>query len=238
MMTPDHFDAEEAADEAATGGEADATGAGAASSGRGRQQAGDPTSPREVGRRTVYAGRKFDFEVVSLERPTKNAADGGDDGAADGPNAGMLEREMIRHPGAVCILPLVEAGDGLEVLLIRNHRFTVGRVLWELPAGGLEPGEEPEACAARELEEETGYRAEHVEHLAGFLTTPGVTDERMEAFVARGLREVGQALEEDEHITVHRVPAETALAMTRRGEIEDGKSMLTILLAADRGLLS
>lgn len=189
----------------------------------------------------MHRGRKFDFEVVSLEQPGRSSGDGGA-GAGGGP-ARVVEREMIRHPGAVCILPILSPGEagwsGTEagVVLIRNHRFTVGRVLWEIPAGGLEPEESPSACARRELIEETGYEASEVKRLGSFLTTPGVTDEQMHGYAATGLRHVGQALEEDEHITVAVRSVSDVLGMVRSGEIEDAKSMLTVLLALEAGVL-
>ncbi|HSW46678.1 MAG TPA: NUDIX hydrolase, partial [Phycisphaerae bacterium] len=92
----------------------------------------------------------------------------------DHPSLGQVAREMVVHPGAVTILPLLSAE---EVVLIHNTRFTVGRELLELPAGTLDPPESPIDCAARELEEETGYVAGRLEPLCEFYTTPGFTDE-------------------------------------------------------------
>lgn len=144
-------------------------------------------------------------------------------------------RGIIRHRGAVIILPLLDDG---RIVLIRNTRWVVGQALVELPAGGLEPGEEPIAAAARECAEESGFRPQSVEHLGDFYTSPGFSDERMYAFVARGLRPVGQQLEVDEAIDVCPVPGEEALRMIDRGEIVDAKTIVTLLLAERRGLLA
>ena len=173
-------------------------------------------------RKTIYKGRKFDFEVVTFQRGGKT-----------------VEREYVRHPGAVVIVPVLDDG---RIVLIRNLRFGIGpsgERLWECCAGTLEPGEEPSKCAARELIEETGYEAKTLTPLAGgwFYTTPGMTDERMHAFVATGLRHVGQDLEDDESITVELVPAAKTLSMIESGELRDGKSIVALLLAERKGLL-
>jgi ADP-ribose pyrophosphatase len=135
------------------------------------------------------------------------------------------------------ILPLLDGPEGRRVVMIRNRRPAVGKVLWELPAGTLEPPEAPETCAARELAEETGYRAATIEPLGRFYTTPGMTDELMWAFVATGLSEVGQRLEADEDLAVEPVAPGRVLAMIDSGELMDGKSVASILLAQRRGLL-
>ena len=139
---------------------------------------------------------------------------------------------------AVVVLGLTEtpAGEPAAVL-IRNERFAVGETLWELPAGTLEPGEEPAACAGRELEEETGYRAASVEGLCTFYTTPGMTDEKMHAFVARGLEHVGQRLEEDERIEPRVLGVREVMGLVDGGGPVDGKSLTALLVAARRGVL-
>ncbi|MDH3583561.1 MAG: NUDIX hydrolase [Phycisphaerae bacterium] len=133
---------------------------------------------------------------------------------------------MIVHPGAVVVLA---APTPQEVLLIRNCRHGLGKILWELPAGTLEAGEQPAACAARELQEETGYHAERIEPLCRFYSTPGICTEQMHAFLATGLQEVGQALEPGEHIEVECLPFARVLAMIRSGEVEDAKTIATCL---------
>ncbi len=169
-------------------------------------------------RTLLHKGRKFDFEI--LEFP-------GSDGS-------LLRREVVRHPGAVVILPILDDG---QIVLIRNHRPSLDRPLFELPAGTLEPPEAPEACAARELIEETGYKAATIQPLGRFYTSPGLSDELMWAFVASGLTHVGQRLEPDERLTVHPFPAAAVLGMIDSGDLVDGKSMLTLLWAARRGLI-
>jgi ADP-ribose pyrophosphatase len=145
---------------------------------------------------------------------------------------------VVRHRGAACVLPIIDTPQGPEVVMVRNDRVTVGGFLLELPAGGLDDGEDAAVAAARELEEETGFRAATLTPLCRFYTTPGLTDELMHAFVARGLEYVGQRLEPYEVLTVERVPARVLFEMIDRGELTDGKSVLALLLAQRRGELS
>ena len=173
-------------------------------------------------RELIHRGAKFDFERVALRRT---------------PGAEPVWREVVRHPGAVTVLPILGEGEGARVVLIRNERFTVERELWELPAGTLEPGEDPAACAARELEEETGFRPGRVEPLGAFYTTPGMTDELMRAFVATDLERREQRLEADERIRVETLPVAEALGLIDRGELVDAKSLSTVLLALRGGHL-
>lgn len=176
---------------------------------------------REIGRTTVRKGRKFDFEVVKVEMPGGRA----------------IEVDLVRHGGAAVILPVLENGGVKSIVFVRNHRFSIRRPLLEIPAGTLEKGEDPAVCAGRELIEETGYRAARVEALVEFFPSPGMSDERMFTFLATGLTHVGQDLEEDESIAVEIVPASDAIAMASDGRLEDGKSILAILLAARLGRL-
>jgi ADP-ribose pyrophosphatase len=123
--------------------------------------------------------------------------------------------------------------DDGRVCLIRNHRATVERTLIEVPAGTLEPNEDPDACAIRELEEETGYRAGKLEKLTTFYMSPGILNERMHVYLATGLEEGPSRREAGEEIENYLVTWEEALAMVERGEIEDGKT-IAALLYADR----
>jgi ADP-ribose pyrophosphatase len=145
-----------------------------------------------------------------------------------------LRREVVRHPGAVVVVPVLE-GDRL--VLIRNYRIAVDERLWELPAGKLEAGEDPTEAARRELEEETGYRCGCVRPLGEFYTSPGFADELMRAFVAEELAFVGQRLEPGEQIEAQTMPQSEALRMARDGRIRDGKTIAALLLwaASTRG---
>lgn len=139
---------------------------------------------------------------------------------------GVAAKEIIVHPGAVVILPLL---DDRTVVMIRNRRVAVGETLLELPAGTLEPAEEPLRCAAREVIEETGYRAGRIEPLIDFFTSPGICTERMFAFVARDLVHQGQDLDDTEQITPEPVALARTFELIRTGVIRDGKSIATLL---------
>ncbi len=142
-----------------------------------------------------------------------------------GPDGAVIGRDVVVHPGAVVILPVLSDG---RFVLIRNYRYTVERELWELPAGTREPDESPAATARRELEEETGYRADSVEPLLTFFTSPGVLTEQMHAFVATGLAHVGQKLMADERIRVSPVAAGEARRMLVEGEFADAKTIAVL----------
>lgn len=163
-------------------------------------------------------GRTFDF--VGIKGRTADGA--------------QIDRQMVRHPGAVVIVPLLDSGG---LVMIRNLRAASRGWLLEFPAGTMEPPEPADQCAGRELIEEGGYRATKLVSLGWFYTTPGLTDERMHAFVATGLTHVGQELQADERIVVEHVPVAEALRMADSGELLDGKSIVALLLAHRRGLL-
>ena len=134
-------------------------------------------------------------------------------------------REVVRHPGAVVILPLLEQG----IIMVRNYRVAVGRTLFELPAGTLDPGEAPLETAHRELAEETGYRAARMEPLVSFYMSPGILDERMHVFVARDLTPGKMDLDAGEQLEPFAITWDKALALLARGEIEDGKTIAALL---------
>jgi ADP-ribose pyrophosphatase len=141
------------------------------------------------------------------------------------PGRGAVSRELVVHPGAVLILPLLADG---RVVLIRNYRYSAEAELLELPAGTLEPPESPAACAARELEEETGYRAGRLAPLCAFYTTPGFTNEFMHAFVATDLLQTAQRLESTEQIRVEIMPLDAALEASIDGRIVDAKTIAAL----------
>jgi ADP-ribose pyrophosphatase len=165
-----------------------------------------------VKRRLAYQGRSiavFDEEVEL-------------------PNGAVAQLDIVRHPGASAIVPF--EGDD-EVLLIRQFRWAAGGTIWEVPAGKLD-GDTPEACAARELEEEAGRRAGRLVRLGEIWTTPGFTDERIHLFAAFDLEPVPHAREEHEVIEVVPMRLGDALDLIWRGELRDAKSALALVHAA------
>ena len=144
-----------------------------------------------------------------------------------GPNQPAVTRQFILHPGAVTIIPLLE-GD--RVCLIRNYRVAVSKTLIELPAGTIDPNEPPDQTAERELQEETGYTAKQWQELPPFLMSPGILNERMYAFVASDLQQGPPAREAGEQIENLIVRWEEAIAMIERGDIEDAKTMVALLM--------
>jgi ADP-ribose pyrophosphatase len=140
-------------------------------------------------------------------------------------------REWIDHPGAAAVVPLFE---DRSTVLLRQFRYPAGEVFVEVPAGKFdEVGEDPEGLARRELEEETGWRANRFTHLGGFYPCIGYSNEIIHFFLARDLSRGRATLEEEEFVEPFRVPFDEALAMVRRGEIRDMKTMVALLLAAD-----
>lgn len=139
-----------------------------------------------------------------------------------------LRRDVVRHPGAVTIVPVRD--DARTLIMIRNHRIAVERALLEFPAGKIDAGEPPRAAAARELCEETGFAARSLTPLGFFFTSPGLTDEKMHIFAASGLEPAGQALEAGEEIEVVEVDLDDLLSMIARGDVVDGKTLGAFLL--------
>lgn len=139
--------------------------------------------------------------------------------------SGPICREVIVHPGAVVILPLL---DDNRIVMIRNYRYSVEQELWELPAGTMEPEEAPLRTAERELREETGYRASKLSPLLEFYTSPGICTERMHAFIATGLTHVGQDLQEGERITAEPLAGAEVRRRLLEGEFQDGKTIAVL----------
>ena len=138
----------------------------------------------------------------------------------------LVRRDIVMHPGAVAILPLIDAN---HVCLLRNQRPTVGETLWEIPAGTLEPGEPLDEAAIRELAEETGYRAGKLGKLLSFYPSPGVLDEVTHLFLAEELTPGEQSLEAGEEITVEKVSWDQAVQWALDGTIRDAKTLVAIL---------
>ncbi|HET6370010.1 MAG TPA: NUDIX hydrolase [Nitrospiria bacterium] len=144
------------------------------------------------------------------------------------PNGKALEMELVRHPGASAVVPLREDG---RVVLIHQYRFATGGYLYEIPAGKLSPGEEPERCAERELEEEAGLRAARLTPLLTIFTSPGFCDERIHIFLGEGLSPCPQNLGEDEVLDVLEMPLEEAVGKIMDGTIQDAKSVAGLMAA-------
>jgi ADP-ribose pyrophosphatase len=153
------------------------------------------------------------FDVVEVMQATRQG--------------GNRPRQVIIHPGAVVILPMV---DDDHVCLIRNERVAVGKTLIELPAGTMEPPATPLQMAIRELKEETGYTAERWREMPPFYMSPGILRERMHSFVAEGLTAGEHAREAGENIDNLVVPWREAIAMVESGEVEDAKTICALLM--------
>ncbi len=145
------------------------------------------------------------------------------------PNGSDYELQMLRHPGASAIVPFVTDDS---VLLLRQFRHAAGGEIWEVPAGKIDPGEDPEVCAKRELEEETGYVAGRIEQSGVILTTPGFTDERIHLYVAFDLTPGKLNRGTNEVMEVHEFSFDAAMAMIDRGELIDSKSIAALYHAA------
>ncbi len=137
--------------------------------------------------------------------------------------------DVIRHPGASAIVPLL---DGNEIILVKQYRYAVGGFIWEIPAGVLASGEVPIECAKRELIEETGYRANKMQKLTEIVPVPGYSDERIHIFLATELVEAKQNLDKDEILKVHKLKLDDVMEMITSGEIRDSKTISGLCLAS------
>lgn len=175
------------------------------------------TSARQASRR-IYTGRVLNLDVDTVRFP---------DGSVG-------ELEMIRHPGASAVVPFLTDPftDSPQILLIRQYRYAAERTLFEIPAGRLDAGEQPEACARRELLEETGCSAGSVEFMHTMYTTPGFTDEKIHLFMAWNLVRGESHHEPDEFIEPVAMSLESALERIKNGEIVDGKTSVALMFVA------
>lgn len=166
---------------------------------------------------TIESKLVFEGRMLSMKVDTVNL-----------PNGKQAAREVVVHPGAAAVVAVTDAD---EMLLIKQFRYPVDQIIWEIPAGKLESGENPLICAKRELAEETGYGAEQWKHLSTFFTTPGFSDEVMYIYLASGLKTGPKTADEDEFIELYHVPFAEAVRMIASGEIKDAKTIAGILLA-------
>ncbi|MCX8183841.1 MAG: NUDIX hydrolase [Crenarchaeota archaeon] len=142
-----------------------------------------------------------------------------------------LVREVVKHPGAVAVIPVNDEG---RIIMVKQHRLPSGRSLLEIPAGTRRVGEDEEECAHRELLEETGYRARVLRKVLSFYPAPGYSTEKITLFLAEDLEKAEQRLEEDEAIEVVEKPLEEALVMLRNGLVEDAKTIIGLYWLAEQ----
>lgn len=167
----------------------------------------------------VSSERLYEGKVVNLRRDQVLL-----------PNGKQATREIVEHPGAVAVVPVLPDG---RILMVRQFRHPVGIVLLEIPAGKLSPGEDPDECARRELEEETGYRAGRLERKASIFTGPGFTDEIIHLYIAKELIKTTANPDEDEFLAIVAWEPQQIRQMIRTGQICDAKTIAGIYLLQD-----
>ncbi len=179
----------------------------------GKKVIGGAEDHRVIESRLEFSGRIFKVYVENLELPTGQ----------------VVERELVRHPGAVGMVPVTREG---EVVLVRQYRHPTGEDLLEIPAGKLDvSGETPEECAYRELEEEIGYRTDRLVKLAEFYNSPGYSDEYFYLYLAFDLKLSSTNPDADEFLEIERIDLNQSLELIYRGEIRDAKTIIGLLLA-------
>ncbi len=167
--------------------------------------------------RNIYTGKVVTLNVDTVQLP----------------NGVTIDLETIRHPGAAAVVPMKDDGT---VVLIRQFRHAAGGFIYEIPAGKLSPGEDPLHCAARELEEEVGYRAASFELLSSIFTAPGFADEVIHVYKATGLIQGRQHLDHDEVLEIVEMPLSAAMGKIVDGTIRDGKTIVGLQAVYIRGL--
>ena len=163
-----------------------------------------------IDRKKIFKGRVIDLSVETVIF-TKQ----------------QVKMECINHPGGAAVVPLL---SDESVVLIKQYRHCIGDTIWEIPAGRLEPGEDPLVCAKRELEEEVGYRASQIEKLTEIYSAPAYCTEVISIFLATGLTPSTQRLDDDEIIKVVKLPLAEAIEKIKTGEIKDAKTVVGLLL--------
>jgi ADP-ribose pyrophosphatase len=170
---------------------------------------------RRLSTKRLYEGAVLSLDIDEVEEPGGVRA----------------RREITRHRGSVGILPIM---DDDRIVLIRQYRYPADAILWEIPAGRLDPDERPEDAARRELEEETGWSPARIEPMLTYFTSPGFCDEVLHLFRATGLRSVPRRPDQDERIETAVVSRVEAHALLARGELRDAKTIVALLLDGER----
>lgn len=172
---------------------------------------------RKIKQDLIYKGR-----IIELYKDTVEL-----------PNGKQVEWDFVKHKGASAVVAVDEDG---KILMVRQYRNAIDRMSLEIPAGGINIGEESKVAALRELEEETGYRADKIEHLVDVLTAVGFTNETLYIYVATGLVKTEQNLDEDEFVTIERYELEELVSMIMNGTIKDAKTIAGIFAYREKYL--
>ena len=172
---------------------------------------------KDLHEKLLTTKKLFDGKVVNLRVDTIEL-----------PNGNSATREVVEHPGAVAIVPILPDG---RIIMVRQYRHPILRTLLEIPAGKLDKGEKPEDCAYRELEEETGYKADSLIHLTSIFTAPGFSDEIIHIYKTEGMKKSRQNLDDDEFLAVEIWDADDVKNMIINKEINDSKTVIGFCLA-------
>jgi len=172
----------------------------------------------------MTANRKFEEITLSTEPIYKGRIISLQVDQVQLPNGGTASREIVKHPGAVAVIPLLDD----KMIVVEQYRKPLEKSQIEIPAGKLDPGEEPLQAALRELEEETGFRSDHVKHVSSFYTSPGFADEIIHLYVAEQLVKGEARPDEDEFLECEAITLEQALQYMREGRISDAKTILAV----------
>ncbi|GKX31824.1 ADP-ribose pyrophosphatase [Vallitalea longa] len=161
-------------------------------------------------RKEVFNGKRVKLVIDKLRMPTGKE----------------VNWELVTHPGAAAIIPVDNEGN---IIMVRQYRNAADDYVLEIPAGGLEVGEDPSICAKRELEEETGYKSDNIEFLLKFYSSIGISDEMISIYVATDLQESVQNLDDDEYVTIERYKLDELINMIYTGELTDCKTITGLL---------
>lgn len=167
--------------------------------------------------KTVKTEEIFEGKIIKLRRDTVEL-----------PNGNLATREVVEHPGGVAIVALT---DGGQVYVENQYRHPFERIVTEIPAGKLDPGEDPLECGKRELREETGLVAGRYDYLGAFMVSPGFCREWIHIYLARDLSQGEAELDPDEFLEVYPIPMDTLLDMIMEGQVTDGKTVIGVLKA-------